>query len=155
METMHKTMLLVISLFILVAIIGSLYTYFVNGKKAEFKEIKINNNTFQVEIVDTIISQTKGLSGRESLDEGKGMLFVFPKHAMRSFWMINMNFRLDIIWIKDGIIVGIAKDTVPLKLNNEKAKIYYSPEPVDMVLEINSGLSDELNIKIGDKINGI
>ena len=152
---MHKTMLLVISLFILVALISSLYTYFVNGKKAEFKEIQINNNIFQVEIADTMMSQTKGLSGRESLDEDEGMLFVFQKHAKRSFWMINMNFYLDIIWIKDGIIVGIAKNTVPLKLNNEKAEIYYSPEPVDMVLEINSGLSDKLNIKIGDKLIGI
>ena len=152
---MTKKMFLIISLFILLAIISSLYAYFVNEKENEFKEIQINNNTFEVEIADTAMSQTKGLSGRESLDKNKGMLFVFNGYAKRSFWMINMNFYLDILWIKDGVIVGIAKNTVPLKLNNEKAKIYYSPEPVDMVLEINAGLSDKLDIKIGDKINGV
>ncbi|MBU4348457.1 DUF192 domain-containing protein [Patescibacteria group bacterium] len=148
-------MFLIISLFVLLAIISSLYAYFVNENENEFKEIQINNNTFQVEIVDTAISQTKGLSGRESLDEDKGMLFVFKGYTKRSFWMVNMNFSLDMIWIKDGIIVGIEKNAVPLKLDNEKTKFYYSPEPVDMVLEINAGLSDKLNIKTGDKVNGI
>ena len=64
--------------------------------------------------------------------------------------MPDMRFPLDIIWIKGNEIVGILENVSPAGFG--ELEIYYPPEPVDKVLEINAGLADKLNIKIGDGI---
>jgi len=80
---------------------------------AENKGIKtacINNNCFEVEIAKSQEEKKKGLSLREDLPFNSGMLFVYNKENFYSFWMKDMNFPLDIIWINaDNKIVHIEK----------------------------------------------
>ena len=73
------------------------------------------------------------------------MLFVFPAGNNVSIWMKNTFISLDIIFInKEKYIISYIKDVPP---NNEK--IYSSKEKVKYILEINSGMIDNYNIKIG------
>src|SRR3989344_3544600 len=65
------------------------------NKKESFLILRIGENKFSVEIVDTVIAQALGLSGRPSLPENQGMLFVFDGLAIRNFWMAGMRFPLD------------------------------------------------------------
>ena len=114
------------------------------------KTIHLNNQELTVEIADDPKEQSQGLSYRQSLSTNKGMLFVFPQPAMPSFWMKNMNFSLDIIWInEDNIIVEITKNISP----DTFPKTFSPPSPIKYVLEVNSGWSNRNNIKINDKIN--
>lgn len=113
-------------------------------------QLKIGERVFDIEIADDAAERSKGLSDRESLEENHGMLFLFGLPSARNFWMKNMNFPLDIIWINGDKIVGFAENVPPN--NSQTPAIYSSLEAVDKVLEINAGLVQKLGIKIGDKI---
>ncbi|EKD25527.1 MAG: hypothetical protein ACD_80C00031G0001 [uncultured bacterium (gcode 4)] len=124
-----------------------------NRKSQTGKPIFINNQRINVEIADTDSLRSKGLSGRKSLDQNAGMLFIFPKTAIYSFWMKEMNFPLDIIWINGETIEDITENIPNTKYKELSELPLYSPKvPVDKVLEVNSGTVKLLNIKIGDKV---
>ena len=115
--------------------------------------VKIGDLEIKVDISDTVKLQTRGLSGRSNLDEEEGMLFIFPDEEVRYFWMKDMIFPIDIIWIdKGGTIIGIVKDAAKPEgdIPDYKLHIYTSFEPVSYVLEVNAGFSDRHNIKVYD-----
>ena len=122
----------------------------VPGRYAEFRNIKINGADIQVEIADTPEKQEKGLSGRDSLPEGQGMLFVFPKSDHYSFWMKDMKFGLDFVWIEGDKVVEITPRVRPEDYQPPKAMI--SGEKVDKVLEISAGMAEKLSVKVGDSV---
>lgn len=64
--------------------------------------LTINNKTIAVEIADTTAKRRLGLSGRESLAPGTGLLFVFDEPDYHSFWMKEMNFPIDIFWLDEN-----------------------------------------------------
>lgn len=112
--------------------------------------IKINNQQLTVEIATKPSHISKGLSGRTQLSSSKGMLFIFDTPHIPTFWMKNMNFALDLIWIRSGKIIDFTKNAKPEGFN---PKVIYSPlEETDMVLEVNSGYIERSNISLGDKI---
>jgi uncharacterized membrane protein (UPF0127 family) len=139
--------------FIIVAILGSVFIFFTAKNKTI--TLKLGENSFEVELAETMSQQAKGLSYRDSLSENKGMLFDFGKDSNPGFWMMGMRFPLDIIWIKNNVVVGIEKNVpAPTSGTPQSAlKLYYPPETIDKVLEINAGLSDKLGIKIGDMVS--
>lgn len=117
------------------------------------REIKVGNTVIKVEVADTPEKRTKGLSGRNSLDQDSGMLFTFDsKGTLPVFWMKDMQFSLDFIWISKGKIVQIDKKVPPPGGNITDNQLpRYSPStPVNYVLEVNAGFADKNNIKVGD-----
>lgn len=130
--------------------LGILFIFLMTNQKKE-KTIFINDNPFNVELAETRMEKAKGLMGREDLSEESGILFVYKEEGIRSFWMKNMNFSIDIIWIdEEKTIISIEKSVPPCK--EEKCPKYESPQKTMYVLEINSGLSEELGIKEGDRL---
>lgn len=124
---------------------------FVNQEVRQPK-IRINNIELQIEVVRTPQAQIIGLSGRSELCQNCGMLFDFPDYRTRNFWMKDMNFPLDIIWIKDDYIVNISAN-VPLFTNGQITSVQ-SGEAVNKVLEVNANWAENNNVKIGDNIQG-
>ena len=117
--------------------------------------VKINNQKIAVEIADSDQKRTQGLSNRERLDENSGMLFIFNPKSLASFWMKDMKFAIDIIWIKDNLIIKIDKN-VPAPSPNTSTlnpKHYSPPSEINYVLEVNAGFSDRNNIGVGDMVN--
>lgn len=112
----------------------------------------INGHTFNIEVATTSAAQQLGLSGRDSLPEDQGLLFVFENKDYHTFWMKNMKFPIDIIFIKDDIVSSIVKNAAPPESPGADLDLYRPNEPINRVLEINAGLSDEYEIKEGDKI---
>lgn len=115
-----------------------------------------------VEVVTTPESITQGLSDRSSINqmpgsEGKdspsqGMLFVLPEARIPTFWMKDMLFSLDMIWIKDGEIVDITEN-VPHPTSPQESLPLYSPnQAVDMVLEVPSGSVAVWQLQPGDTL---
>jgi hypothetical protein len=98
----------------------------------------IGDRSILVEVADTRVARIRGLSGRASLDANRGMLFVFSSPAMRSFWMFGMKFSLDIIFLRDGVVVDIAP-RVPYPKTFRFPAVVSSRVPADAVLEINAG----------------
>jgi len=116
-----------------------------------YDNIEINNTSFKVKIAENSSEWKIGLSNTANLEEKEGMLFIFPILAERSFYMKNMNFAIDLLWIKDNIIVGMEKNMLP----DNGEKYYDSVEEIDMVLELKAGSIDNYNLNINNiiKIN--
>jgi uncharacterized membrane protein (UPF0127 family) len=76
------------------------------------------------------------------------MLFEFSQSGRYSFWMNDMRFPLDIIWIANGKIAHIEKN-----VSEKFAGTLIPLSDADRVLEINSGIADKLGVKVGDMIS--
>lgn len=123
-------------------------------KAPAFKSLQINEAKLKVEIADTSSKRSRGLGGRVGLGQDEGMLFIFEKKDKYSFWMKGLKFPLDFVYIKDGKVTEILSDIKPPieGQTDEDLPIYQPKEAVDMVLEINAGTAQRLNIKAGDTI---
>ena len=108
-------------------------------------KLKIKEKVIEIEIADTPKLRERGLSGRENLSIDTGMLFIFDKSDRYAFWMNDMKFNLDFIWLKD-------KRVVYLSQNIPNPATLFPPVPVDMVLEVNAGFVLENSIALGDTI---
>ena len=72
-----------------------------------------------VEVADTLKKRSLGLGKRTSLKKGWGMLFVFEKRKTHRFWMKDMQFPLDIIWLDNHRIVHIIHNVQPFNSDDE------------------------------------
>lgn len=117
--------------------------------EAERQIIRIGNQELSVEVADTIVKQVRGLSGHRPLKENEGMLFVYENPRILSFWMRDMRFPLDIIWIDGhknivGIVPDISPDTFP--------QMFSSAVPVQYVLEVSAGWAELHGVVVGDQL---
>lgn len=112
-----------------------------------------DGSRISLELARTDEERARGLSGRASLPPDKGMYFIFPSEDIYGFWMRDMQFPIDIIWVKHSVIVGIA-ERVPAEpgVQDTELKIYRPPEPVSSVLEVRAGSAARYGLTAGDKI---
>lgn len=117
------------------------------------REVVLGKNSIFVEVASVDKERSVGLSGRKSLPENRGMIFVFSEKTRPSFWMKGVLFPLDIIWISEGRIIGFNENVSPeMGIEETKLKIYTAPEPVDLVLEVNAGFIADRGISVGDEV---
>ena len=109
--------------------------------------LKIGSKTFHLEVASTPRATSNGLMHRESMPEDHGMLFVFATEEPRGFWMRNVNFPLDIIYLDaGGKVVSIkqgeaySERTIP------------SDGPTQFAIELNKGAAAAAGLKAGDTI---
>ncbi|MDQ3245275.1 MAG: DUF192 domain-containing protein [bacterium] len=126
----------------------------INSFNKNYTFIKINNTTASVvlkaEVVNTEPSRALGLSDKLEMMEDEGMLFVFDNMGHYPFWMKDMHFAIDMIWLDmNKEIVFIAKDvgpeSFPANFGGEEESLY--------VLEVVSGFTNKYNLQIGDKLD--
>lgn len=102
---------------------------------------------YTLEIVASKAAQAKGLGGRESLAQDHGMLFVFDKPAKQCFWMKDMRFSIDIIWLDSAKKVtskvpNVSPDSYPMQYCGDATTKY--------VIELNAGEAKRAGIKLGN-----
>ncbi len=111
--------------------------------------VEIGDTIFNVDVVDTDTERTQGLSGRESLVEEEGMLFVFEKSGIYPFWMKDMSFPIDIIWIDENLkVVYIKENATPQSF----PEVFTPNISALYVLEVSAGVIAEEKIKIDDDV---
>lgn len=111
--------------------------------------ISLAGQTIYVTVADTDSLRALGLGGRPGLASGEGMLFIFPTPGVYRFWMKDMEFSIDMIWLdKDGTIVFIAPnvspDTFPETFGPDIQVLY--------VLELSAGYAAAHGIQVGGKM---
>ena len=147
---MEKRLKISISaLFFAVVLVALSFIFWRIDKKGPSNIVKIEKSSFMVEVVTSPAAREQGLSGRKSLCQGCGMLFVFEKEGRYPFWMKGMEFDLDMIWIKNGRIVFIERNVN--HAGGEKNVI----DPgvlAEAVLELPAGESARSGIKIGSEV---
>lgn len=102
---------------------------------------------FKLDIADTADLRTLGLSGRTSLDEKTGMLFVFDRPDFHGIWMKDMNFDIDIVWLdNEKRVIYIKEGATP----DSYPQVFYPREKAGYVVELPSGEVSKQRIQIGD-----
>ena len=109
----------------------------------------VHEGDFKFEIADSPEKQVQGLSGRTSIDDHYGMLFVFETPRIPGFWMKDMNFAIDIIWLSDtGEILGVEDSVSPDSYPN----VFEPSVPVSYVLETRAGYARDRGWEVGETI---
>jgi uncharacterized membrane protein (UPF0127 family) len=100
------------------------------------------------ELAETPEERQIGLMHRQYLADNHGMLFIYDREKLLSFWMKNTYISLDIIYFSaNGDWVSTARDTIPQSLTT-----YPSLAPAQFVLELPAGHASRLNIGAGSKL---
>lgn len=119
-------------------------------------ELNIHNNVtdsivakFDIEIAESDYEIQTGLMYRDSMEDHQGMLFIFPNELPRSFFMKNTRIPLDIIYFDaNGELISVQYNAKPFDETSLPSKA-----PAQYVLEINAGLTEQLDLRIGDRID--
>ena len=117
--------------------------------------VTVGDTSFVVELAVTPAERNRGLSGHPPLVDNEGMLFVFENEAKWTFWMKEMLFPLDMLWIDAGCtVVDITENA--LKPEPEQAlqdlPRYFPKTLAQYVLEVNSGTAEQTGISVGDQV---
>jgi uncharacterized membrane protein (UPF0127 family) len=106
--------------------------------------VTINSQKIVVEVADTNQARTQGLSGRKCIGQDEGMLFVFNQPGFYAFWMKDMKFAIDIVWIAtDHRVIGLKRDALP---SSYPQKYVNQGNPAQYVLEIAANRANSLVI---------
>lgn len=112
----------------------------------------VDRTVFTVDVASTSEEKRLGLSGREGLAAGSGMLFLYETGRPYQFWMKDMLFAIDIVWIAPDCTVGdITHDLQPPRSGAPDSEIPRANPAVEAahVLEIAAGMSRRLGLEIG------
>ena len=118
-------------------------------------QARIGSKLYELEIADTILKQHVGLSFRKELKKDRGMLFLFNNPAIHEFCMVDMNFPLDLIWIKGDKVIALMENVPITKKKRTELKgdeILTTAQPADRVIELNAGEIRKNKVKTGDII---
>lgn len=117
-------------------------------------KVTVEKHTINVALAVTALEQSRGLGGCEHIPKDAGMYFVYTQAHIPTFWMKGMRIPIDIVWIREGKIVGLQEFIpVPQTLLDQELPRYKSPEVVDAVLEIAAGEAQELGLQAGDSVS--
>ncbi len=133
---------LVIATFVLQKSYGEKVVYFPDG------------TAIAVELATTPEEKSRGLMFRESLEESRGMLFIFERPGYYAFWMKNVRFPLDILWLDENFAIVHIERSVP-PCSAEPCASYIPKAPAKYVLEVSANLSQKKGLKAGDKLKVI
>lgn len=116
-------------------------------------DLTIGDAKLSVEVVNTPESRQRGLSGRDQIGSD-GMLFIFPDLTQTRFWMIEMQFGLDFVWIADNKVIGLTENVPPPAPGTPVAELptYGPSSSFDTVLEVPEGSIRRLGIELGDSV---
>lgn len=135
-------------------LLGGLNTSFGAPQERKIKFIPVflpQGQKIIAELAVTPEERQKGLMFREELAAEEGMLFLFEEEGIYSFWMKNMKFPIDIIWLdKDKRIVHIEENVPPCPV--EPCPAYTPSRPACYVLELKAGSSQNYSLKIYDQL---
>ena len=129
--------------FILILVFTAIFLF----RRPKTINLKINNQTYRLEVASSILQKAKGLSGRNSLCSDCGMIFPFSDENIHPFWMKDTLIPLDIIWVdSQGRVVTV------LTGQPNDLSVLQNTSPAKYVIELNAGDTQKLNLKVDDTI---
>lgn len=117
--------------------------------------VEVGDAAFKVEVADDPAERAQGLSGRAGLTDDGGMLFVYQDPVVPGFWMRQMRFALDFVWIGQNCEVVDVTPNVPppgARTSESELTLYHPAAPVLYNLEVNAGTAERHGIEVGDAV---
>jgi len=122
--------------------------------EVEAAVVTIRGQAVDVDVARSEAAQQLGLGRYRSLAWGRGMIFPYDRPGFRAFWMKGMHFDIDIVWIREGRIVGIAaRVPAPDRPDAESPARVRANELVDLVLEVPAGYAEANGWRRGDRVD--
>jgi len=111
--------------------------------------VQVGGKTVRVTVADTPETRQKGLGGRNGLAPDEGMLFIFPQDGKYGFWMKDMKFPIDMLWLSGTRRVvymaqNVSPDTYP--------EVFAPTTPARYVLELPAGYAKAYTVGVGDEV---
>jgi uncharacterized membrane protein (UPF0127 family) len=103
--------------------------------------------TVLAEMARTVEQRERGFMERKNIPDGTGMLFVFERDQILSFWMKNTPSPLSIAYIDSRGVIRDILHMTPFSLQNVKSSV-----SVRYALEVPQGWFDRAGISVGDKL---
>lgn len=140
-------------LIVLALCVGAVFALgFLSSTPKTTKTMKVAGEDILVYVASDPIQQTKGLSNTKIETLGAdGMVFLFKNKEERTFWMKDMNYDLDIVWIANGKVVKMERN-IPAPHGGEPQRMKSMPYVVDTVLELPVGGIDKFGIMVGSPV---
>ena len=117
--------------------------------------VELGGVAFMVDIADDASERSQGLSGRAGLPDEGGMLFVYQEPVVPGFWMRQMRFPLDFVWIGQNCEVVDVTLNVPAPgagTSESELTLYHPAAPILYNLEVNAGTAARHGIEVGDAV---
>lgn len=117
--------------------------------------VSIRDDRIDAEIARTDAEQARGLGGRDGLVPGAGMVFPYAEPSRRAFWMKDMRFDIDIVWIREGRIIDVSRFVPAPRAQPsllDDLPTFEPREPADTVLEVVAGTANARGWQIGDSV---
>lgn len=121
-----------------------------NEFSSRIPTMHVGTQTIRLLIAKTPQEISQGLSGHEKLPKDMGMLFYFDTPAIYPFWMPNMKFPLDIIWIKENTVQEVVQLGIPAP--GQPIPLYTPSSTADRVLEVEAGLARQYGLVPGAQV---
>ena len=113
------------------------------------RTVNIGGSTVRVTVADTPSEREQGLSGQSGLNSDEGMLFIFPTDGIFAFWMKDMLFSIDMVWISaEGKIVYIVHSASP----DSYPDSFVPDTAARYVLELPAGWAKAHKLSVGDQV---
>src|SRR3989338_2460075 len=110
---------------------------------------QVGGKTVRVTAADTPATRQRGLGERNNLAPDEGMLFIFPQDGKYGFWMKNMKFPIDILWLSEARrIVYMAQSVSP----ETYPQVFTPSIPARYVLELPAGYAKAYTVDVGDEV---
>lgn len=108
--------------------------------------LALNGSSLHLQVANSNAERQQGLGGKSCIGPNQGMLFVFAKAGYYPFWMRDMKFSIDIIWLSSQ------KDVTDVSPNVSPAsypKSFVNSQPAQYVIELAAGRAAKLGIVSG------
>jgi uncharacterized membrane protein (UPF0127 family) len=110
--------------------------------------LTLGDQSLEASIADTDSERERGLSDTPYLPTGVVKLFVFDTPGPWSFWMKDMNYPIDIIWLDENkTIIYIEPSLTP----ETYPQSFTSTTPAKYVIETPAGFTESAHIIVGSK----
>jgi uncharacterized membrane protein (UPF0127 family) len=124
----------------------SLFNFLHWATNSDVTVLKSNNKRYTLQVAATTRSQALGLGNRTSLPKNQGMLFVFQKPAVQCFWMKDMHFPIDMVWVSSDRRVEYVESNVSPKTYPH---LFCPAVQARYVIELNAGQAKQADIRTG------
>ncbi len=135
----------IVGMFAVLVVAGAIF-YFYRTSEELPERATFSGVSLKIEYALTPEERERGLSGRESVPEEYGMLFVFPKDDFYGFWMKDTLAPLDIFWLdKEGEVISMALHVA----TSSYPSVFYPTAPSRYVLETVAGFGEKHEVATG------
>ena len=158
----HKALLRMVLILLCVAVVSVLFFFVVQKKhvlapadnckqayRVDLRDVLVGGEKFSVEVASSASAHENGLSGRACIEQNTAMLFKFAQPGNYGFWMKDMLFDIDIVWLDKNKTITHVESHVKA---SSYLKVYYPGIDSSYVFELHGGRAIDLGLANGQQL---